>query len=51
MCITDILNESTNNSHILDVLIDENSINQFIGIQKPEEHYYPTALAYGSVLQ
>ncbi|KRT81019.1 hypothetical protein AMK59_5920 [Oryctes borbonicus] len=49
ICVSDIIDEVGNNSYVLDVLIDEGSINQFIGIQKPEEHYYPSALAYGNI--
>ena len=32
----------------LDVFINDKSITQFVGIQKPEEHFYPSSLSFGT---
>lgn len=42
--LTDVSKNSFN--FPLDVFIDDKSITQFVGIQKPEEHYYPPSLSF-----
>nr|XP_022908101.1 protein ELYS [Onthophagus taurus] len=43
VCVTDLIG---NSDFVLDVTIDEGSVKQFLGVQKPEEHYYTSALSY-----
>ncbi|KAK9888484.1 hypothetical protein WA026_000735 [Henosepilachna vigintioctopunctata] len=48
LCVTDVIDTTEENSDIYDLAVNKNSINQFMGIQRLEEHYHPSALSFDS---
>lgn len=47
VCLTDLLNAVNSQfSAVLDVRIDVETISQFLGSQRLEEHYHPSSLAF-----
>lgn len=49
-CISDLAHSVTGkNEQILDACIKASSLNQFIGVQRLEEHYYPASLSFGKL--
>lgn len=46
--ISDLIEtENENGMEILDITLNKKTIQQFIGIQRLEEHYYPSSLSFG----
>jgi hypothetical protein len=46
--LNDLINSATNKSlPIVDVHLDENSLQQFAGAQRLEEYFYPNSLSFG----
>ncbi|XP_045471901.1 protein ELYS [Harmonia axyridis] len=46
LCVSDLTNTNTNGAEVLDLNLHKKTIQQFIGTQKLEEHYYPSSLSF-----